>query len=93
MCEGFDLGCWGESFINGISAAFFKIFELLVLGIVKFIDLMPLPFDGTDVTNAINALPSEVFWAFNLFDIGQGVTIVLSAYLIRFIIRRLPVIG
>lgn len=93
QCTGLDFACWGNSFLDSLTSIFFGICEALVIGLVAIIDLLPLPIDQTDITNAVSAMPSEIFWAFNIFDVGTGVGMVFTAYLTRFIIRRLPWVG
>lgn len=44
-------------------------------------------------TEVFNNLPDTIVYYLNLMQFSHGVTICLSAYLTRFIIRRLPVIG
>lgn len=47
--------------------------------------------------NSINAglasTPPLMLWAFGVFQIPLGVSIILGAYIVRFIIRRIPIIG
>lgn len=93
MCTGLNLACWLNSLLDAIGRMFFYLLELIVNGLILVIDLMPIPFDSNDIVNVVNQLPPEIFWAFDIFDVGTGVSIVMSAYVIRFIIRRLPVVG
>ena len=40
-------------------------------------------------SNIFSALPSSVLFFIDLFEIPQGLNIVISAYILRFLIRRL----
>ncbi|MGG2142294.1 DUF2523 family protein [Symbiopectobacterium sp. RP] len=48
---------------------------------------------STDLMTLFTTLPDSVWYFLNLFLLPQGVGMVLSALLTRFIIRRIPVIG
>lgn len=49
--------------------------------------------DGSSLTQAFGGLTSDVWWFLDLFQVPFGVSATLSAYVTRFAIRRLPVIG
>jgi hypothetical protein len=53
-----------------------------------------LPFLGTSaLSNAFSRLPSGVWWGIDMFRLDYGLPLLLSAYIARFMIRRLPVVG
>lgn len=68
-------------------------FSKIAEGIVSFFESIPVPEFFTAAANAFGAVPQEVVFFANAFQIGPGVTLVLGAYLLRFIIRRIPFIG
>lgn len=45
------------------------------------------------VQAAFNYVPPSVWWFLNLFGIAQGITAVLCAYMVRWLIRRIPIFG
>jgi hypothetical protein len=45
------------------------------------------------LTSAFAAIPPGVWWVLDLFMVPLGVKLVLTAYVTRFAIRRMPVIG
>jgi hypothetical protein len=47
----------------------------------------------TSLTSAWSALPAGLWWFLDWFQVGFGVPIVIAAWLSRFVIRRLPVVG
>lgn len=68
-----------------------KLYGLLLDGLATAIEVIPVPtwaagvsFAGIDNTIAYFAEP---------FQIDLALTVITSAYLIRFLIRRIPVIG
>ncbi|AVK16916.1 DUF2523 family protein [Pseudomonas aeruginosa] len=60
---------------------------------MKFFQWLPVPEFFTQAGNAFQAIPPSVVYFANAFQIGPGVTMVLGAYLLRFILRRIPIIG
>ena len=51
-------------------------------------------FIGTgSLTSAFSSLPAGVWYFLDLFRMDYGLPLCLSAYVSRFLIRRLPVIG
>ena len=68
-------------------------FSKITDGIVSFFESIPVPDFFTSASNAFGSVPSEVVFFADAFQIGPGVTMVLGAYLLRFILRRIPFIG
>jgi hypothetical protein len=53
-----------------------------------------LPFLGVQaLDSAFSGLPSGILYFLDFFAVDVGVSFVISAYISRFLIRRLPVIG
>lgn len=48
---------------------------------------------GNALSTALGGIPSAVWYFFDLFNLSVGLPALLSAYVTRFIIRRIPVIG
>ncbi len=48
---------------------------------------------GSDLSSALGGLPQDVWFYLDLFNVSAGIPILLSAWITRFIIRRIPVIG
>ncbi len=67
-------------------ALFFIVTEFLIL-------LVPLLPGASALTSAFSQQAPGVWYFLDLFQVGYGVTACLSAFVTRFIIRRLPVIG
>lgn len=69
------------------------IFSKIADAIVGFFDAFPVPDFFTQAASAFGSVPPEVVYFAQTFHIGAGVTMVLGAYLLRFILRRIPLIG
>jgi hypothetical protein len=74
------------------------LFSSLINGVIWFVtalplamlELLPVPDWMTDSTFA---LPDGVMWFASAFELPAGLVILSGAWLIRFIIRRIPIIG
>lgn len=76
--------------IEGLPAwVFYKFSE----GVVSFFNAIPVPDFFYEAGGALNSIPSEVVYFAAMFRLDFGVTVVLVAFLIRFVIRRIPLIG
>jgi len=78
------------------------IVKFLILAFIFFLleALFPfligliMPFIAPDALNTAFAnLPTGVWWLLNLARIDIGAPMVISAYITRFMIRRMPFIG
>lgn len=69
------------------------MFDWLLEPIVTYIESME-PIPGTEhIEPALQAFPSTVFYFIDLFSLDTCLSITLAAFLVRFIIRRIPIIG
>jgi hypothetical protein len=70
--------------------AFFALFFVTTEFIQLVVPLLP---GATSLTNAFAAQAPGVWYFLDLFKVGFGVSACVSAFVTRFIIRRIPVIG
>lgn len=72
---------------------FTAVFALLALLVPKAIELLA-PYISTGALNsAFTGLPAGVWFWLDAFQLPYGVPLLISAWVARFLIRRLPVIG
>jgi len=71
----------------------FKILEWLWNAFIRLLDLLPIGTYFDSSANLFANLPGSVWFFMNMFQLKFGITTILGAYLIRFLIRRLPGIG
>jgi hypothetical protein len=69
-----------------------------VIALVVFLSPVVVGFLGDFIspgflTNSFSGIPSEVWFFLDFFRLDYGVPLVVSAYVSRFLIRRMPVIG
>lgn len=90
-CDLLDLSCHMSSISDFFTSLSLWLYESIVMGLADLIDAIPLP----DFMNQLSSyrLPDVVAWAAEPFMLGTGVSIIVSAYTFRFILRRIPGIG
>lgn len=72
----------------------FVVFGVLFFVVTEFIELLvPLLPSASALSGALGGIPSAVWYFLEMFNFAAGFQIVMSAYVTRFIIRRIPVIG
>jgi hypothetical protein len=74
--------------------------DLLIDGLVALfaaaaylVEHIPPPPQGSHLATAVAAVPCEVWYFLAPFNVVSGIQVIVAAYLVRFLIRRLPVIG
>jgi len=70
-----------------------KLFELLLDGLAWVLKAIPVPDFVASAGGLLSSLPDGITWGFYLFNFSFGVGVVVAAYALRFLIRRLPFIG
>lgn len=70
-----------------------KLWELCLDGLAGFIEWLPVPSFMTDLGDFLADVPPSVAYFGSSLQIGTGISMVLAAWAIRFVIRRIPVIG
>ncbi|WP_293932762.1 DUF2523 family protein [Iodobacter sp.] len=71
---------------------FFSLFFIVTEFIQVLIGSGLLPH-ANSISSALGAIPASVWYFLDLFNVSSGIPLILSAYVTRFIIRRIPVIG
>lgn len=72
----------------------FMLFGALFYFVIDFVpNILSFMEIDIDLGSSINDLPSGVLYFMNIVDFSTFIKIVLSAYISRFVIRRLPIVG
>jgi hypothetical protein len=74
-------------FVDGVM----WILETILYALVLLLELIPVPSWATNV-GSLN-LPDGVAWFASAFELPFGAAVMTSAWIIRFLVRRIPVIG
>lgn len=70
-----------------------KVWEMLLDGLATVLESIPVPDFVSTASGAFSSIPGNVLFFANFFALGEGIAMVLSAYAVRFLIRRIPLIG
>lgn len=79
--------------LRSIIVKFVLFFGLFFITTSFIAILSPLLPDASALTYSLGGIPSAVWYFLDLFNVSAGIPILLSAWVTRFIIRRIPVIG
>lgn len=78
---------------RSVMVKFVTFFALFFIATEFIAYLGPKLPGGASLTQAFNGIPPGMWWFFDMFKVGTGVQMVLAAYVTRFSIRRMPVVG
>ncbi|MES9961689.1 MAG: hypothetical protein ABW089_14760 [Sedimenticola sp.] len=70
-----------------------KIFELVLDAAASVIEAIPVPAFVNQAGNSLGQIGADVGYWIGPFELDYALTVILSAYTLRFIIRRLPIVG
>lgn len=79
--------------IDLIEWAVVKCFVMIFDALVSLLELIPVPEWLSEIAGNVAALPPGVLFFVAPLQLTTGLTWVVSAYVLRFLIRRIPVIG
>lgn len=93
-----------ESILNWVLELVDKIFDIVLLlpqlffqwvgeGVVEFFNWLPVPGFISGASDMFSSIPADIAFYGSALQIGPGIAMVLSAYVLRFILRRIPFIG
>lgn len=79
-----------SNFFDSFERFFLSIYDALLQSLVALIDLIPVP----DFVQNVNiTVPPMAAYFMDLFHVQYGATVLVSAHIFRFILRRLPIVG
>lgn len=76
---------------NEIKLIVLYVFEQVLMAFVALLEAIPVP--GFLLNVSSYQLPSNILYFLGVAQFGTGVSIMVTAYTLRFLIRRLPVVG
>jgi hypothetical protein len=82
-----------EWLADAISDVLEEITAFFLSGVAALLEAIPVPQWMTGQTNILGQIPSGMAWGLQWFELQYGATVFISALTIRFLIRRIPVIG
>jgi len=90
-CSWYDPSCALAWIRDELQALGLWIWDSLLSGIAATYESIPIPDFMLNVSS--HTIPSGVAWAVSPFQLDIGLAIIVGAYLARFILRRIPLIG
>ncbi len=91
-CEWNDIGCWFQKYVDFLVDCLQWIWEGALSILVFVINSITSTF-GILLPDLTHHLPPEIYYFVSAFQPEQGVSIIMTAYFGRFILRRIPLIG
>ncbi len=77
-----------------LKATVMGILFAIVTALIPAIISKLAPFIGTDSLNdAFSSIPPGIWFFIDAFQLAFGLPLVISAFVARFLIRRIPIIG
>jgi hypothetical protein len=70
-----------------------KLCELILDGLAVVIEAIPVPGFLDSAPGWLGGIEPTIVYFLEGFAFAEGLTIIFSAYVLRFLIRRLPIVG
>jgi hypothetical protein len=70
-----------------------KVWAETLDALAGVLESIPVPDFVATADSAFNAIPANIVFFSQYFAVSEGITMILSAYVLRFLIRRIPIIG
>ena len=90
-CQWYDPSCALGWLRDELQAFALWIWEAILSGAASVLEAIPVPEFMLNVGS--HTIPAGVSWAASAFQLDVGLGIIVSAYIARFILRRIPIIG
>lgn len=90
-CKWYEVGCHMAWLRDELHAFALWCYDSILNGLAVTVEAIPVPDFLLGVTT--QALPSGVAFFVNALELPVGLSIIVSAYIARFILRRIPLIG
>lgn len=90
-CGVTDIGCWLGWLVDELRILIIGVYGWLLDGLTALFDLIPVPDFLQNMPSY--TIPSGVAFFADVMQLQIGVGIVVSAYVLRFLVRRIPIIG
>lgn len=89
----YDPASWLQWLTDEVKALGVWFWDQLLGGLGAVINAIPMPSWAHDAGNLLGGIPSGVSYFLGFFEFAFGLSVIGSAYLVRFLIRRIPIIG
>jgi hypothetical protein len=79
--------------LDGIKAVLELLWDALLGALAGVLEAIPVPAWADSGAGAFGSMHPTVVWLVEPMQLDTGLTIILAAYGIRFLVRRIPLIG
>lgn len=69
------------------------IFAGIMDALASVLEAIPVPAFFNQAAGFFDNIPDSVAYFLNMFAVGEGIAMILAALVLRFLIRRIPIIG
>lgn len=70
-----------------------KIWAEILDAFAGFFESLPVPEFIIQASSAFAGISGNILFFAQMFAVGEGITMILGAYVLRFVLRRIPLIG
>lgn len=70
-----------------------KLWAELLDGLASLLEAIPVPDFMIQAQAAFGGIGGNVLFYAQKFAVGEGIAMILAAYVLRFVVRRIPFIG
>lgn len=92
-CAPFDIFCYLGWFFDELEAFFLYLLDMVLSGFVTLIEIIPAPDFLVNAQSVGGSIAPSAQYFMTLFLLPTGLTMIVTAYTIRFLIRRTPIVG
>lgn len=89
-CSWYDVSCGLSWLADEIKSLGLWFLEKILGGVASVLELIPAP---AFLSFHSMSVPPFVSWFLEPFQIATGISMIVSAYVARFVLRRIPGIG
>lgn len=80
-------------FVDFVQWVFDWLWSQLLGALMTVLNAIPVPSWLSEAPTVVGSVPASVAFFLRSFEVPSGVAIIFSAYVLRWIIRRIPLIG
>lgn len=84
---------WADWFIELLLWLPKKLWELMLDGLASFLESIDPPAFMQDAQSFWSGIPSGIVYFMDFFAVAEGLGMIAAALVLRFILRRIPLIG
>lgn len=92
-CYWYDPGCWLSWLQEELQQFALWIWQHILDATASALEAIPLPSWATGSGSLFGSIPGSVGYFLDVMEFGFGLSVIASAVSIRFVIRRIPLIG